>query len=441
MKASRKSVLGIVFLTVFLDIVGFSVIFPLFPSMLDHYVGLEGQNSIVGRLAFNLDQFSGGDRNATITLFGGILGSIYGLLLFLSSALWGNLSDRWGRRPVLLLTLTGTAAACLLWSFSGTFLTLVVARILGGAMAGNISVASAAVADSTPKDERAGGMGIVGMAIGLGFICGPALGGAVPLINPIGDAVPKHLALNPFSFAALASFLLALINLTWAIFRFPETCPRDTHEPKKHSSFNPFARLRTLKVLGLQRVNLVYFLYLLAFAGAEFTLTFLAVERLEFSRTDLAWMFVAVGLVIALVQGGLVRKIAPKVGERFLAQAGLLLTIPGFLFIAGAETATALYAGLIFMAVGSAFAMPCFSALASLYAPDENQGLALGAFRSMGSLARATGPVLGALLYWKWGSGSPFFSGAAFLALPLGLSLALPRPNTATLHSQKEQSP
>jgi len=178
----------------------------------------------------------------------------------------------------------------------------------------------------------------------------------------------------------------------------------------------------------LRRVNWVYFLYLLAFAAAEFTLTFLAVERLEFSRGDLAWMFVFVGFLIALVQGGLVRKLAPKFGERALARAGLLLTAPGFLLIAGAQAVPALYLGLGFMAVGSAFAMPCFSALASLYSPADTQGLALGSLRAMGSLSRAVGPVLGALLYWKWGSGIPFYSGAVFLVLPFGLALALPKP-------------
>ena len=429
MTSDRKGLLGIVFLTVFLDIVGFSIIFPLFPSMLEYYVELEGAESMVGRLANWLDDLSGGDGNAVVTLFGGILGSIYGLLQFLSSAYWGSLSDRWGRRPVLFLTLAGTAAACLLWTFAGTFLILVLARILGGVMAGNISVASAAVADSTPKGDRAGGMGIVGMAIGLGFICGPALGGAFPLLEIQEDRVPTSpFALNPFSAPAIISFTLALLNLAWAFFRFPETRPPEGDPRPPGHAVSPFAHLRALDVPGLRRVNWVYFLYLLAFAAAEFTLTFLAVERLEFSRGDLAWMFVFVGFLIALVQGGLVRKLAPKFGERALARAGLLLTAPGFLLIAGAQAVPALYLGLGFMAVGSAFAMPCFSALASLYSPPDTQGLALGTLRAMGSLSRAVGPILGALLYWKWGSGIPFYSSAIFLVLPFGLALALPKP-------------
>ena len=133
-----RSVLGLVFLTVFLDIVGFSVIFPLFPGMLDYYFTAEGADSLIGQVVSGLQEFAGDDRNAVQTLFGGLLGSVYGLLQFVFATVWGGLSDRIGRRPVLLITLSGTFLAYLLWAAAASFWVLVLARVLGGAMAGNI---------------------------------------------------------------------------------------------------------------------------------------------------------------------------------------------------------------------------------------------------------------------------------------------------------------
>jgi MFS family permease len=158
----------------------------------------------------------------------------------------------------------------------------------------------------------------------------------------------------------------------------------------------------------------------------EFTLTFLAVERFAYDERDNAWMFVFVGFLIALVNGGVVRRVVPRLGEKKVAIAGLVVLAPGFLLIGAAGGAAAFYLGLACMAVGSALAMPSLSALVSRYAPPERQGLALGAFRSLGSLSRAIGPVLGGLCYWRLGSAAPYYFGAAFVLLPAALALGLP---------------
>jgi len=425
----KRSVLGLVFLTVFLDIVGFSVIFPLFPDLLDHYLALEGPESFLGKLITRLESFAGRDSNAVAALFGGLLGSIYGLLQFVFSTIWGSLSDRVGRRRVLLITLVGTVFSYILWVFAGSFLVLIAARILGGAMAGNIATASAAVADTTAPKDRAKGMGMVGMGIGLGFVIGPAIGAYFSTFE-FGEAVPtSSFALNPFSGAALVSLVLAAINLVWVATRFPETLPAERRgEVQSTRTLNPFRRLGDLDFPGVARTNILYFLYVGAFSAIEFTLTFLVVERLAYTRMQLGGMFVFVGLVIAFVQGGLVRRLAPRLGERRLTLVGLLLTAPGFLAIGWAHSGAQLYIGLAFMAVGSAFVMPCLSALVSRYSPANVQGLAQGTFRSMASLSRAVGPILGALLYWRLGSESPYFIGSLFLILPLAMALGLPAP-------------
>ena len=427
MNDSRPSILGIAFLTVFLDIVGFSILFPLFPAILDWYVTHEGPQSSVGQLAAYLQEVANGNEVAVYTLFGGVLGSLYGLLQFVFSVVWGGLSDRIGRRPTLLFTLFGTAFSYVVWTFAGSFSLLVTARILGGIMAGNISTASAAVADTTTAENRAKGMGIIGMGIGLGFIMGPALGGFLAGVHLESNTVSRGLALHPFSGAALASLGLAVINLVWALHRFPETLPPERRS-KGHRPLNPFKVLRALNYPGVKRANLLYLVFLTAFAAVEFTLTFLAVERLNYAPSDLAWMFVYVGLIIAFVQGGIVRRMAPKLGERLLTQVGLACNVPGFLLLAFAHSSTMLYAGLGFMAVGSGLVSPCLSALVSRYSPPDKQGLAMGSFRSMGSLSRAVGPMIGAVLYWKFQSSAPYLAAAALLVIPLLMALKLPQP-------------
>ena len=158
----------------------------------------------------------------------------------------------------------------------------------------------------------------------------------------------------------------------------------------------------------------------------EFSLTFLAVERLQFSITDIAWMFVYTGFVIAAVQGGLVRRLVPRLGERVVMRMGLIVLIPGFLVIGTTGSASQLYAGMTLLAVGSGLAMPSLSALVSRYVPDDRQGLAQGTLRSLGSLSRALGPVLGGTLYWRFGSSTPYFSGAILLLVPVAMTLRLP---------------
>lgn len=428
---SSKSIFGLVFLTAFLDLAGFSIIFPLFPAMLDHYLEQEGPNSLIGGLARQLEELAGSGEGSTFlvhALFGGLLGSLYSILQFVFAPIWGALSDRIGRRPTLLVTLAGTALANLMWVFAGSFGLLIVARLAGGMMAGNIGTVSAVVADSTTPQTRSRGMGMMGAAIGLGFIFGPAIGGLASqgdllALWPAGEAW----GLNPFSVPALAALGLALINLLWALARFPETHPEERRgKSQQERTANPFALFRGMDAPGVQRVTIVYFLFFLAFSAIEFTLVFLVVERFGYTPTENAMMFVFVGVIIALVQGGFLRRLAPRYGDKPLALVGVVVVAPGFALIGAASGGGMLYAGLACMAVGSALVMPTLSALTSRYAPAHKQGIALGTLRSAGALARSIGPALGGVLYWSLGSQGPYYLGAVFLVLPLGLALGLP---------------
>lgn len=428
----KRGILGLVFLTVFLDMVGFSIIFPLFPDMLKWYVEQEGEGSTVAQLAGWLRGLVGGDDFAVIVLFGGILGSLYSGFQFVFAPIWGAISDRIGRRPTLLVTLLGTALSYVVWFFAGTFALLVIARLVGGIMAGNISTASAAIADTHRGPDRAKGMGILGAGIGLGFVIGPALGGLASGWDLTGafDGA-KGAGVNPFSGAAALAFGLAVVNFLWALTRFRETRDPNTGGKSERRGLNPFASSRRISFPGVHSLNLAYFIYFVAFGAMEFTLVFLAAEHLGYTPKENAIMFVFIGLTIAFIQGGVVRRIVPKIGERKVATTGMALTLPGFVLIAAVpftHSSVVLYAGLFFVSVGSSLVMPSLSSLASRYVPDDRQGFALGVFRSFGSLARVLGPLGGGVLYYSLGSTAPYAAAALLLLVPMAVSRGLPEP-------------
>lgn len=426
--------LGVIFLTVFMDLVGFSIIFPLLPAMLEHYLALEGTDGLLGSFVHFLEQASTAagateDNSAFLVsvLFGGVLGSLYALLQFFFSPLWGRISDRIGRRTVLKITTLGMAVSYLVWVFAGSFSLLILSRFIGGVMGGNISVANAAVADVTTAESRAKGMGMLGAAFGLGFILGPSLGGGLSLVDltgPLGG-VP---GINPFSAPALGALVLALINFVWIMSKFEETLD-DEHRGIARADrrpYNPFAAMSRIDLPGVNRVNLVFFIYTLAFTGMEFTLTFLARERFDYSAAKNALLFVYVGFIIAFVQGGVVRRVAPRYGERKVSLAGLALIVPGLAIVGQSSSEGLMYLGLGLLSFGSALATPSLTALVSLYTPGQRQGEVLGVFRSLGSLARAIGPIIACFVYWRFGSGWPYTGAAILILVPMALALALP---------------
>ncbi|MEE3283013.1 MAG: MFS transporter [Planctomycetota bacterium] len=431
----RRASLGVLFLTVFVDLVGFSIIFPLFPDMLEYYVQADGPDSLIGSLAAWLGEFTSHpdpdkQRLYTTALFGGVLGSIYSALQFVFAPFWGRLSDRTGRRPILLISITGLALAYLVWVFAGSFVLLVISRVVAGIMGGNISVATAAVADITGEKDRAKGMGMIGAAFGLGFILGPAIGGLLSSVDLSDSGIA---GLNPFSAPALAAMGLSIWNLTWVSLRFPETLPSENRgtSPSHARSFNPVRLLSGHNLPnGVSGTNLLFFLYQTAFAGMEFTLVFLAKERLEYTRHEMMWIFIFVGLLIALVQGGIVRRLAPKLGERRLVRTGLFMLVPGLVIVGSTpeQGSLHLYGGLALLAIGSALVSPCLSALVSLYTPADRQGEVLGVFRSIGALSRAIAPVIAGLVFWKLGSQWPYYGSALIMIAPLLLSSRLPAP-------------
>lgn len=430
-----KKILKLMFLTMFMDLVGFSIIFPMFPAMAKYYLEVDRDNFFLSGmmdLISNIQTISlsadGTPQMTTIVLFGGLLGALYSLLQFIAAPFWGAVSDRVGRRPVLLISVFGLFVSYVIWFFSGSFTLLIIARLVGGLMSGNLSIASAVVSDVTDAKNRSKGMAAIGIAFALGFVFGPAMGGILSMYNPVAH-YPELAAygVNPFSAAAALAAILSFINFFTIWRTFPETLKPGVKNHIERSS-NPFKIFKPLPLPGINLTNFAYFFFITAFSGMEFTLTFLAVERLGYTSMDNAYMFIFIGFIIGMVQGGYVRRKAHQVGERKMSFQGLIAIVPGLIILAFAKAGWMLYAGLFFLSLGSAMIIPCLTSLASFYSPSHMQGQALGIFRSLGALGRVIGPVYASLVYWKFGSVNAYLIGAVLIVIPAFLVKRLPEP-------------
>ncbi|OUU08538.1 MAG: hypothetical protein CBC00_07955 [Verrucomicrobia bacterium TMED40] len=433
----KRSTFGVVFLTIFLDMVGFSVLFPLFPEMLEHYLAREAR--IGGGLVTDLVNFilsfsivgedSGSFRFETV-IFGGALGSLYAILQFFFAPIWGRLSDKVGRRPVLLYTLGGTCLGYLLWIFAGDFWILVLSRILGGVASGNLSVATAAIADVTSRENRSKGMALVGIAFGLGFILGPALGG-LSFYWQLASVSDEILSFTPFSSAALISLSLALVNLIWVWARFRETLSKENRSTEGRPKPAIF-QLGRIENHAVRKTCLAYLFYMISFSGMEFTLTFLAVERFAYSPREIVNMFLLIGLTLIFAQGFFVRRFVGKMGERRMALWGIAIGTLAFLMISNSFNETTFFIALFLMSCGVALISPTLTSLTSLHSNESDQGFHLGVFRSSGSMARACGPLLAGLVYFTCGSVTAYTFGAIILLVPFLILRKVPQPSPST---------
>jgi ferrochelatase len=429
---SDRNVLKTMFLTLFVDLIGFSIIFPLFPTMLDYYQSVEGPNGLFSVLMETITNITGDtNRHAILALFGGVLVFIYSFLQFLMAPVFGAISDKYGRRPLLLFSITGIAVSYALWFFSGSFLLLVISRLISGLMGSNITTATAAVADITSDKTRSKGMAIIGIAFGLGFILGPAIGGiSAAVIDMSTISNWKDYGVNPFSAPALIAFIITVYNLIFVYRKFPETlAPELRGKGKLTRTINPIKLFHIESYPGVSSVVWINFIFLSAFGAAENMLTFLTYERLGYGHGENAALFVFIGFVLAMVQGGYVRRKAADIGEDVVTKKGFRILIPSLFIVALAgslQSLTVLLIGLFLMAVGSAMIIPCLTSLVTMYTPPQEQGRVLGVYRSAGALGRTVGPILGGILYWKFRYASPYLVAGIALIFPLLLIMKLP---------------
>ena len=435
----QRRILGLIFLTVFMDIVGFSIIIPLFPHLLDHYIRTEGAaGTLIGSLNSAAEWMGGDTVFKKTVLFGGLLSTLYSLLQFVFSPIWGALSDRLGRRRILTITLAGNALSYLLWIFAAQFWVVVVTRLVSGMMAGNIGVASAAAADITDEKERVKGMAVVGIAIGLGFVFGPVIGGLASSVQFAHGTAVGSFGLNPFSVPAAIAASLALLNFLLVVKFFPETLAperRASADAKRPSVFD----LATVRSSAVRRTSFANLVYQVAFTGMENTIVFLTFALFLYNPRDNAWLFRFTGACMIFAQG-LARQLVKRLGQRKVIMLGMLVASVAFVWVALIPTPAAgvpspawaepsFYAGLGLISFATGLILPSVSALVSLYSDASEQGRNLGILRSAGSLARVIGPVTAALLYFHFGSHFWVYLGGAVLMLPaIWIVRGLPDP-------------
>lgn len=391
MPQSTSSSRLILFVTVFIHLLGFGIIIPLLPYYAETY----------GAHAFHI----------------GLLTTSFSLCQFLFAPVWGRLSDRVGRRPVLIGSLLVTAVSYLIYAAAHSLTVLFLSRMLAGTAGAVLSTAQAYVADTTTPENRTKGMGLIGAAFGMGFIFGPALGG---ILSQWGYAAPAY-----------ASAALALVAAVFATFRLGESLPPEVRAEtaaRRRARAGFFETLRrpvTGTVLGL------FFTATLCFAGMEAILALFTQRYFNWGPHQIGYLFAYVGVVAALMQAGIVGRLVKRFGERALVRTGLWLMGAAFA-IAGLVPPMALFLvamGLI--SVASGIMTPSLSGLISLATPAEEQGGVLGIYQSLGSLARAVGPFLGGFVFDVVSPGAPLWMAGVVLGIAALAAARLPRRETA----------
>jgi DHA1 family tetracycline resistance protein-like MFS transporter len=369
----------IIFLTIFVNLIGFGIIIPLLP----YYAEQFGASPLVIGLLF----------------------AIYSLCQLLAAPALGDLSDRWGRRPILIFSLLGTVVSFVMLAMAHSIVMLFLARIVDGLSGGNISTARAYVADVTEPKDRARAFGLIGAAFGLGFIMGPALSGMLARVSYTA----------PIWAAAGLTLVAAVMALVW----LPETVHR-AHA----GTGNPLSYLpELLQRPAMRRVLALDFIYWFAFSIFQTTFALFAQRRFQFDASRTGYFLAGFGVLGAIIQGGFIRPIVKRTGDKSMFIAGVLFSIVGLVAAAGAHSVMLFAISLVPLAFGMGFGHPTVSSLVSRAGRGDEQGRVQGAASAVESLGRTVGPVWGNASLEKYGEASPFLSGAAFLVVALLLVL------------------
>jgi len=381
---TRRAALIVLFLTVFIDLLGFGIVIPFLP--------LYAARMHVG--AFGI----------------GLVLSVYSLMQFLCAPVLGRISDHFGRRPIIMLGLLGSAVGYVIYGFATSFAWLLFSRAVHGACAGTVSTAQAYVADTTDESNRAHGMGMIGAAFGLGFVLGPAIGGL------LGHASLR----TPVFFAAALTFA----NLIFAAIRLPESHRPD---PNARLEFAHLARpIVTLprQLLGHRLTGLftIAFLATFAMAALEATFAIMVPAIYGYGPSGVGGLLAYAGLLQALVQGYLLGKIVKRTGELTLIRAGMLALAIGLAPMASLSSHAMLFVALALVAIGYGFASPSIASLISKRTERRLQGEVLGINQSAQSLARIFGPIAAGFAYQAFGPAAAYIGGGLVALCALAIS-------------------
>jgi multidrug resistance protein len=403
--SKSRSPLVIIFITIFIDLIGFGIVIPVLPLYAERY----------------------GASEATV----GILLAVYSAMQFVFAPILGKLSDRVGRRPVLLVSLIGTSIGFLimglsphmpvgfvLFGMAPTLVWLFAARIIDGISGGNISTAQAYIADVTPPEERSKGMGLIGAAFGLGFVFGPMIGGVLSRISPEA----------PFYFASA----MAAANATALYFLLPESLSSEHRSDSRRGGI-----LQVLEKSGSWQLGVVmatYFFATVSFAMMTATFALFAAHRFKFDAWHTGLLFGYVGVIGAGIQGGLLGRLVKKFGDKSLAVAGTAIFSLSVFCFPLSQSVTALILSSTGVAIGNSLMTPTLNGLASKSVTASWQGRVLGLMASVASLARIIGPVLGGWLLSRDSDFSshygrtPYWTSSVIMLIALGLALTVRTP-------------
>ncbi|KPI35424.1 Major facilitator superfamily domain-containing protein 10 [Cyphellophora attinorum] len=435
--AKRKSILRVLFISLLLDLISFTFILPLFPSLLSFYRGLETHpTSALNQVLRYLNAYKKAfglpvNEKYDIVLLGGALGSLFSLLQAIASPIIGKASDKYGRRTALLWSMCGNIASVALWCVAVNFRTFLLSRIVGGLSEGNVQLATAIATDISDESQRGSTMALVGACFSVAFTFGPALGAALANVTMV--------AANPFAVAAGFSLFLIVVETLYLYFCLPETRPAAKTEEKRSGSSTPKTKHTNQPLL----LNLVHFFFLLPFSGMEFSLPFLIASEIfpghpSPSKVN-GRVLGVVGLIASLLQGSVVRRLPPLTVVRL----GVISCTISFFMLSRVSSISGLYGAAVFLAVTSATVVTGLNSLGSFEAKETNRGQVLGALRSWGQLGRAMGPVLFCSLFWWAGRQTAYTVGGSCMlgvvALAFGTLKAPPlTPKAAEFNGTKQ---
>jgi len=400
-KGNGRSPLLLIFFTVLIDLIGFGLIIPVMPSYARE---LHASDFTVG-----------------------LLFASYSLMQFLFMPFWGRLSDRVGRRPILLISLAASVLGYLLWGFSNSLVMLFVARLIAGAGNANIAVAQAYVTDVTTPENRSKGMGAIGAAFGLGFVLGPILGGLF-----VGSEAPRLVEqvipgyqVSGLQLVGFLAALLSFLDFIFATLLLPEPNKRTNAGTERFVIEGNFF-VKTLTDKSLRQSLLIFFFSTFAFANMETTLVLLTNDQFGFTPRQNSMLFFYIGILIVLVQGGLIHRLSKRYGEKVLINFGTCLIGLGLVLTPITHSLPVLYFSLALLAFGSGINTPANQSMLSKLAPVDRAGGVLGVGQSLSTLGRIIGPIVGGAAYQFLGPIAPYGIGAVAMVVAFLISLGLP---------------
>jgi MFS transporter, DHA1 family, tetracycline resistance protein len=396
MTRKRSAAVGFIFITLLIDVIGIGIIIPVVPKLIAELI--HGDVTDASR-------------------WGGWLMSSYAIVQFVSAPVIGGLSDQFGRRPVLLASLFGFGIDYIFLAFAPTIGWLFVGRVIAGLMGASFTTGGAYIADVSPPEKRAQNFGMIGAAFGLGFIIGPVLGG---LLGQFGSRVPF-----------LAAAGLSLLNWTYGFFVLPESLKPENRRPFDLKRANPVGSMLNLYkypvIIGL--AGSIFLIYISNHA-VQSTWTYYTMEKFQWDEKMVGYSLGFVGIISAIVQGGLIRMVIPAIGPTRSLFAGLLLYCVGNLLFAFATTGWMMFAITVPYCLGG-ITMPALQGIISNKVPANEQGELQGAFTSLMSLASIIGPMLMTGLFYAYTSnpdhvyfpGAPLVLGAILTAISILLAI------------------